>query len=225
MEDKPLIEAAEIARALTSNPDTLPQVLAHLPPATKKTLGLQWAMAELESEFAKADKDKDGALSYKEFYSWAHELIEVGKPTESEVPPTAVQLRACFVVNMVPYVGFGLVDNTLMICSGEAIDGTLGLLLGLSTLGAAALGNAFSNATGMMLHGTIERSASALGLPNPRLTIHQRSLPIVANVRMAAGVIGVLFGCILGMFPLLFMDKSRSQGQRELQRSHSKAAA
>ena len=67
VEDKPLIEAAEIARALTSNPDTLPQVFAHLPPATKKTLGLQWAMAELESEFAKADKDKDGALSYKEF--------------------------------------------------------------------------------------------------------------------------------------------------------------
>ena len=29
-----------------------------------------------------------------------------------------------------------MVDNAMMICSGEAIDQTLGLFLGLSTLGA-----------------------------------------------------------------------------------------
>jgi hypothetical protein len=76
-------------------------------------------------------------------------------------------------------MGFGLVDNAMMIMTGEAIDGSLGLLLGLSTLAAAALGNAFSNGLGMVLHGTIERSAGAIGMPDPRLTLHQRNLSAV----------------------------------------------
>ena len=42
-------------------------------------------------------------------------------------------------------MGFGIVDNAMMVMSGEAIDHTLGLMLGLSTLAAAALGNSFSN--------------------------------------------------------------------------------
>ena len=50
----------------------------------------------------------------------------------------------------------GLVDNAMMVMTGEVIDTTLGVVLGLSCLGAAALGNAFSNALGMVLHGTIE---------------------------------------------------------------------
>ena len=65
-----------------------------------------------------------------------------------------------------------------------------------STLAAAALGNAFSNGCGMFLHGTIERFAGALGLPDPRLTIHQRGYRSVKNVKMAAGIIGVVFGAI-----------------------------
>jgi hypothetical protein len=80
----------------------------------------------------------------------------------------------------------------------------------------------------MVLHGTIERSAAALGLPDPRLTLHQRSLPVVGNVRMAAGVFGVLLGCLLGMFPLLFFDSPSShevKEVRELKRSRSQLEA
>jgi hypothetical protein len=122
----------------------------------------------------------------------------------------------------VPYIGFGLVDNSMMVISGEvravacgracrvpllpsaagpaqAIDNTLGVMLGTSALAAAALGNSFSNGLGMVLHGTIERFAGALGLPDPRLTVHQRASATVKNVRMAAGIFGVLCGCLLGM--------------------------
>ncbi len=122
---------------------------------------------------------------------------------------------------MVPYIGFGCLDNAMMVVMGEAIDGSIGLLLGLSTLAAAALGNAVSNSSGMVLHGFIERSAKTLGLPDPRLTVHQRSLAVVKNVRMAAGVIGVLCGCLFGMFPLLFLDSPTSHETRALKKELS----
>jgi hypothetical protein len=47
---------------------------------------------------------------------------------------------------------------------------------------------------GMVLHGTIERFAGALGLPDPRLTMYQRGTTPVKNVKMAAGIFGVLVG-------------------------------
>lgn len=41
---------------------------------------------------------------------------------------------------------------------------------------------------------------------------------------MAAGISGVLIGCLLGMFPLLFMDAPTSHEQRkEVQRRKSQA--
>ena len=46
----------------------------------------------------------------------------------------------------------------------------------------------------MVLHGTIERFAGALGLPDPRLTMYQRGTTPVKNVKMAAGIFGVLVG-------------------------------
>ena len=106
--------------------------------------------------------------------------------------------------------------------SGDLIDGTLGVVLGLSTLAAAALGNAFSNSLGMVLHGTIERFANAIGLPDPRLTVSQRSAQSVKNVRMASGIVGVLLGCLLGMFPLLFMNAhGKAEERQALKRSAS----
>ena len=115
-----------------------------------------------------------------------------------------------------PYVGFGAVDNALMVLTGEAIDSTFGVVLGLSTLAAAALGNAFSNGCGMFLHGTIERCAGALGLPDPRLTIHQRSYQSIKNAKMAAGVLGVVAGCLIGMTPLLLLNAGEASSEKKL---------
>ena len=66
------------------------------------------------------------------------------------------QLRSLAIQNIVPFIGFGFVDNSIMVLSGDFIDGTIGVALGITTLAAAALGNAFSNSLGMFLHGTIE---------------------------------------------------------------------
>ena len=214
------------AKALAKDRAALEEFLDALPPDQRKLASLRYVASELEDEFERADLNHDGKLTFSEFKEWASELVNHGNDRdEVKTPPTTEQLRSLYVQHAIPYVGFGLVDNSLMVLTGEAIDGTLGFYLGLSCLGAAALGNAFSNGLGMVLHGTIERSASALGLPDPRLTVFQRSLPVVSNVRMVAGISGVLVGCLMGMFPLLFINAATSHEHRqELQRRKTQKA-
>lgn len=64
--------------------------------------------------------------------------------------PTDFQLRAHYISNSIPFVGFGIVDQTVMIQAGNAIDCTLGVTLGLSTLSAAAVGGLISNVSGIL---------------------------------------------------------------------------
>lgn len=56
----------------------------------------------------------------------------------------------------------------------------------------------------------MERLAKRAGLASPNLTTAQRALPIVGQVRWAGGLIGVVFGCILGLVNLFFIDTGRS---------------
>lgn len=49
-------------------------------------------------------------------------------------------LRALFVAAAVPMVGFGFMDQFVLIQAGGYIDATLGVKLGLATLSAAAAG-------------------------------------------------------------------------------------
>ena len=197
----PPISPEAMAQALAADPEKLEAFVSALPPEQKKLVGLRWAMAELEDEFAKADRDADGHLTYAEFYNWANRTVRGDGPTDAEAQVTPAQLRALGVQNMVPFISFGLVDNSLMVISGDFIDGTIGVALGITTLAAAALGNAFSNSMGMFLHGFIDRFANQIGLPDPRLTVSQRHARSVKNVKMASGVLGVMIGCVLGAPP------------------------
>jgi len=65
---------------------------------------------------------------------------------------TKEQLRLHFRRVAVPMVGFGFMDQTIMIQAGNAIDCTLGVTLGLSTLSAAAFGQIVSNGTNASIH-------------------------------------------------------------------------
>lgn len=56
------------------------------------------------------------------------------------VAPTTQQLRTLVFTSAVPMVGFGFMDNLVMIQAGDMIDSTIGVTLGLSTLTAAAFG-------------------------------------------------------------------------------------
>ena len=76
-----------------------------------------------------------------------------------------------------------------MILSGDAIDGTLGVAFGITTMAAAALGNAVSNVAGMFLHGIVEQCASVLGLPDPELTLYQLKHGRTGAARTAGSIV------------------------------------
>jgi len=125
----------------------------------------------------------------------------------SEVPsPTPEQLKRVFTNSAVPFVGFGIVDQSVLIYAGDAIDATLGVSLGLPTLGAAACGQIFSDTSGVLFGGTIEALALKLGLPLPGLTEAQTRLGIVKRVSTFGSVCGVILGCLIGMCNLFVVD-------------------
>jgi len=124
--------------------------------------------------------------------------------------PTNRQLWLVFAHAAVPMIGFGFTDQTVMLQAGNAIDCTLGVTFGLSTLTAAAFGQVISDASGVVFGGTVERFAKMAGLPSANLTVAQRALPIVGQARWTGNLLGVVFGCLLGLVNLLFIDTSRS---------------
>ena len=131
------------------------------------------------------------------------------------VPPTGKQLRKLFGFSMVPFIGFGFMDNLVMIQAGDLIDTTLGVKFGLATLTAAAIGQIFSDVSGVCFGGTMEAMAIRFGMSAPSLTAQQRSLKICRRVTTAGSAVGVALGCILGMTSLLFMDLQKAEREKK----------
>jgi hypothetical protein len=117
--------------------------------------------------------------------------------------PTSRELWQLAAFSAVPFVGFGFADNLIMILAGDAIDATLGVALGLTTMAAAGFGNLISDVAGLGLGNAIESGAKATGFTAPNLSAAQRELPRTRAVKGAAGALGISVGCLLGMFPLL----------------------
>tara|TARA_B110001452_G_scaffold257870_1_gene252464 strand:+ start:479 stop:1495 length:1017 start_codon:yes stop_codon:yes gene_type:complete len=116
-------------------------------------------------------------------------------------------------------VGFGFMDNLVMIQAGEYIDSTIGVTMGLSTLTAAAYGQVVSDVSGTLFGSTVDAMAAAAGLPAAGLTRAQLKLRNVRMVSTSSAVVGVVIGCLLGMTSLFFMDLDKSdrlKKQREL---------
>ena len=103
-------------------------------------------------EFRKADRDQDGLVTASELQDWSSSILMKSRtedaPTETQ-PLTSKQKYAVFLNQMVPFIGFGFMDNAIMILAGDKIDMTLGLSLGLSTMAAAGLGNLLSDVCGI----------------------------------------------------------------------------
>ena len=82
------------------------------------------------------------------------------------VAHTVSQLRRLFMLSALPMVGFGFMDNVLMLLAGDFIDTHLGSVLHISTLAAAGLGNLFSDLAGLTFGGTIEGVAADAVAPS-----------------------------------------------------------
>eukprot|EP00906_Rhabdomonas_costata_P019934 RCo029001 len=131
----------------------------------------------------------------------------------ARIPIPGLRQLALFAASVgIPFVGFGFMDNTLMIVSGEMIDRTVGAALGLSVLASAALGNIISDCSGVMLGDAVEAAAAHLGLPPHNLTSLQHTLTLTRLSAIVGSMLGVTLGCLLGMFPLLFMNTKSSSG-------------
>lgn len=134
------------------------------------------------------------------------ESIAIAQEKLEMAPPTSAQLRYVLLHNAIPFVGFGFLDNAIMIAAGTQIELSIGVIFGISTMAAAALGNLVSDLAGLGLAGYVEALASRLGLRIPDLTPKQVDMWQTRLSAHTGKAIGVFIGCVLGMFPLLFLS-------------------
>ncbi|XP_040210870.1 transmembrane protein 65 isoform X1 [Rana temporaria] len=131
-------------------------------------------------------------------------------------PPSSLQMKCVFIHNALPFIGFGFLDNAIMIAAGTQIEFHIGAILGISTMAAAALGNLVSDLAGLGLAGYVEAISSRLGLPNPDLSPKQADMWQTRVSAHLGKAIGVAIGCILGMFPLFFFkDEEKTEKKKK----------
>ncbi|XP_010794008.1 transmembrane protein 65-like [Notothenia coriiceps] len=121
-------------------------------------------------------------------------------------PPTRAQIKYVLFHNCIPFIGFGFLDNAIMIAAGTQIELSIGVTLGISTMAAAAWGNLISDLAGLGLAGYVEVLATKFGMQGPELTPKQADMWQTRVSSHMGKAIGVSIGCILGMFPLFFLD-------------------
>ncbi|EFO24756.1 hypothetical protein LOAG_03727 [Loa loa] len=121
------------------------------------------------------------------------------------------QAYQLFLVNSIPFIGFGFLDNAIMLVAGGYIDKTIGTWFALSTMAAAALGNTVSDAAGVGLAHYVGIIVSKCGIKHPVLNSEQLESSFVRAVANLGRGIGLIAGCLIGMFPLLFFDSTSSK--------------
>ena len=76
-------------------------------------------------------------------------LAGTAATTGGPLRPTNNHLYRLAIQQGLPFVGFGFLDNFIMIVAGESIETFLGASLVISTMAAAALGNTLSDVFGI----------------------------------------------------------------------------
>ncbi|XP_037651560.1 transmembrane protein 65 [Sebastes umbrosus] len=152
------------------------------------------------------------------------ESIAIAQETLEPSPPTSAQIRYVLVHNAIPFVGFGFLDNAIMIAAGTQIELSIGVTLGISTMAAAALGNLVSDLAGLGLAGYVESLVSKLGMNGPDLTPKQVDMWQTRVSSHMGKAIGVTIGCILGMFPLFFLNDDDDKEKKKKEKEKEKEA-
>uniref|UniRef100_A0A3B4FQE3 Transmembrane protein 65-like n=1 Tax=Pundamilia nyererei TaxID=303518 RepID=A0A3B4FQE3_9CICH len=133
------------------------------------------------------------------------ESIAIAQGQLEIAPPTAAQLRYVLLHNALPFVGFGFLDNCIMIVA-VSVCFMRHALLALYSLSL------------WRLAGYVEALASRLGMQIPDLSPKQADMWQTRVSSHTGKAIGVGIGCILGMFPLLFFkdEDEKKEGQTEV---------
>ncbi|XP_034400444.1 transmembrane protein 65 [Cyclopterus lumpus] len=154
------------------------------------------------------------------------ESVAISQGTLEPSPPTAEQIRYVLFHNAIPFIGFGFLDNAIMIAAGTQIELSIGVTLGISTMAAAAWGNLVSDLAGLGLAGYVEVLAVKLGMQGPDLTPKQVDMWQTRVGSHMGKAIGVSIGCILGMFPLFFLsddDEKEKKGKKKEEEEEKEA--
>ncbi|XP_013098758.2 uncharacterized protein LOC106081392 isoform X1 [Stomoxys calcitrans] len=144
------------------------------------------------------------------------------KAAEKAVSPSSSDLWKIFMVNAVPFVAFGFLDNFTMIIAGDYIEYIFGTFMCISTMAAAGLGNTISDVLGIGSAYYVERGCEILGLRPPDLTPVQLEMKSSRRAANYGRIIGITVGCLVGMFPLLFMDRKAIEDERKEEEERKK---
>ena len=78
-------------------------------------------------------------------------------------------------------------------------------------MAAAALGNIVSDVSGLGLAGYVESLATKLGFEGPQMNSAQLQMTRTVVATNLGRGIGIVIGCIFGMFPLLFYEEPENE--------------
>ena len=126
-----------------------------------------------------------------------------------EGPPTRAQLRRVGIQAALPFIVFGFLDNFIMIVSGNYIESLIiRMALGIGTMTAAALGNILADMFSVGIADRVENVLIQMGFPILDITASQAKLKVTKYAVLWGRCLGIMIGCTLGMFPLLFSKPS-----------------
>jgi hypothetical protein len=119
------------------------------------TTAVKWvnALTAEERQFVlvalQKKQSEDSSKSTSKNNPVATVLVGVTSATAGPARPTNNDLYRLSIQQGLPFVGFGFLDNFIMIVAGESIETFLGASLVISTMAAAALGNTLSDVFGI----------------------------------------------------------------------------
>jgi len=141
-------------------------------------------------------------------------LIEAAEQTVGKAVPPAI--KDWFVRFASKFIGsfiFGFIDNFIMVIAGSFIDKGIAVMLGGAggAMFAAGLGNTISDVVGQLGSEKIESTMNAMGLDVQAVSDEQmKEAPSwMRFLDKNAGVIGIALGCLVGLFPLAFLEEDQ----------------
>ncbi|XP_012160593.1 transmembrane protein 65 isoform X3 [Ceratitis capitata] len=152
-------------------------------------------------------KDSEREAIKQALLKYDAERQRAGFEAAKAPPPSMADLRRIAVVNAVPFIAFGFLDNFVMIVAGDSIESVFGAFMCISTMAAAGLGNTVSDILGIGSAYYVERGCEMMGFRLPDLTPVQMEMKSSRHSANFGRIVGITIGCLLGMVPLLFMKK------------------
>jgi len=140
----------------------------------------------LISSFRKVCNDSTKKNRSQANLLFSQSTLSRAKHTEPPTKPTWRQLGILALRSAIPMVGFGFMDNLVMIEAGEMIDLSLGVTFALSTLTAAGFGQCVSDVAGLTCGGIVDAIVSKLNLPHHCLTPTQLGMKC-SRITITAG--------------------------------------